>query len=66
MTNNALPKGWDNERIHRVLTHYETQSEDEAVLEDEEMLDQSGFTLMEIPTDLVPAVRDLIARRRAG
>lgn len=66
MTNNSLPKGWDNDRVHRVLARYETQSDDEAVLEDEEMLAQSGFTLMEIPTDLVPAVRNLIARRRAG
>jgi hypothetical protein len=30
-----FPKGWDSERVKRVLKHYETQSEDEAIAEDE-------------------------------
>jgi hypothetical protein len=29
------PKGWDEARVKRVLDHYEAQSEDEAVAEDE-------------------------------
>jgi hypothetical protein len=66
MTGQQFPKDWDEDRIRRVLTHYETQSDEEAMAEDEAALAEPGFTLMEVPTELVPEVRDLIARRRAG
>jgi hypothetical protein len=61
---NKFPEGWDEARVKRVLEHYETQSEDEAVAEDEAASEQAGQTVMEVPTDLVPKVRELIARRR--
>ena len=32
---NRLPPGWDEERVQKVLKHYEEQTEDEAVAEDE-------------------------------
>src|SRR5947208_2477294 len=35
MTEANLPAGWTEERIGEVLRHYEGQSEDDAVLEDE-------------------------------
>jgi hypothetical protein len=35
----AFPGGWDEERVRRVLAHYEAQSEEEAVAEDESALD---------------------------
>jgi hypothetical protein len=34
-TNRIFPQGWDEERVRKVLAHYENQSEDEAVAEDE-------------------------------
>jgi hypothetical protein len=46
-----------------VLAHYEQQTEDEAVAEDEATLQDPTQALMEIPRDLVPAVRELIAKR---
>lgn len=30
-----LPKGWDDKRIKNVLSHYEAQTEEDAVVEDE-------------------------------
>jgi hypothetical protein len=30
-----FPSGWDEERVHRLLAHYEEQIEEEAVAEDE-------------------------------
>lgn len=36
MTENRLPLGWDEERVRRVLEHYENQTDEEAVAEDEE------------------------------
>ena len=35
MTQNKFPSGWDNERVQSVMAHYEQQTEDEAVAEDE-------------------------------
>lgn len=67
MSNSSkFPQGWDEARVKRVMEHYDAQTEDEAVAEDEAALEQEGQTLMEVPSDLVPAVRDLIARRRTA
>ena len=60
------PAGWDAERVRRVLEHYETQSDEEAVAEDEAAYEATTHTAMEVPVELVPAVRELIAKRRAG
>lgn len=59
-----FPPGWDEERVKRVIAHYETQSEDEAVAEDEAAIDPNKGTVMEVPVDLVPKVRELIAKRK--
>jgi hypothetical protein len=58
-----FPDGWDA-RVKRVLDHYEAQSEEQAVAEDEAATEQKDQTLMEVPSDLVPAVRELIAKRK--
>jgi hypothetical protein len=61
---NKYPPGWDAARAKRVLEHYENQSDDEAVAEDEAAYEDSTHTTMEIPVDLVPAVRELLAKHR--
>ncbi len=60
------PTGWDEARVRRVLAHYEDQSDDEAVAEDEAAYESTTHTAIEVPVDLVPAVRELLAKRRAG
>jgi len=35
MKQSKYPAGWDKERVRRVLKHYETQSDGEAIAEDE-------------------------------
>ena len=57
-----FPPGWDEERVRKVLAHYENQTEDEALAEDEAAYEAEGQTVMIVPTDLVPAIRQLIAR----
>ena len=64
MAQSRFPSGWDEERVHKVLAHYETQSEEEALAEDEAAFETPGQTLMEVPSDLVSAVRELIAKHR--
>ena len=60
----TFPPGWDEDRVRRVLAHYEGQTEEEAVAEDEAALEDKTQTLMEVPTELVPTVRELIAKRK--
>jgi hypothetical protein len=62
----TYPSGWDEDRVRRVLEHYETQSDEEAVAEDEAAYETTTHTAMDVPVELVPAVRELIARRRTG
>jgi hypothetical protein len=66
MSQNRFPKGWDEDRVRRVLEHYENQTDEEAVAEDEAAFGNRTETLMEVPNDLVPTVRELIAKRRAS
>ena len=65
MRKNRFPPGWDEQRVRRVLEHYEGRTEEEEVADDEAAFEQPGQTVMSIPTDLVPAVRDLIAKHQA-
>ncbi len=65
-TRQQFPPGWDEERVRRVLRHYENQPEDEAVAEDEAAHEAEGQTVMIVPTELVPAIRQLIARWRGA
>jgi hypothetical protein len=62
MKQNSFPPGWGEERVRRVLAHYDSQTEAEAVAEDEASFEDPTQTTMEIPSELVPAVRELIAR----
>ena len=66
MKQSSFPPGWDEARVRRVLEHYERQSDDEAVAEDEAAYESTTHTAMEVPVDLVPAVRELLAKRRAS
>jgi hypothetical protein len=58
-----LPRGWTEAQIQRVIAHYENQTEEEAVAEDEAAFKAEGQTVMVVPTELVPEIRKLIARK---
>jgi hypothetical protein len=66
MSDPKLPQGWDESRVRRVLDHYESQTDDDATTEDREAFESTTHTSMEVPVELVPEVRNLIAKRRAG
>ena len=63
MKESKFPEGWNEERVRKVLVHYEEQTEDEAVAEDEAGV-ESSETVMSVPHELVPIVRELIAKRQ--
>ena len=64
MSQSKFPAGWDEERVQRVLAHYEEQTEEDALVEDEAGIEPSE-TVMNIAHDLVPRVRELIAKRQS-
>ena len=61
MSKENLPEGWDDEKIRRVIAHYEQQGEEDALIEDEAGV-ESSETVMSVPRELVPKVRELIAK----
>lgn len=65
MTDSKFPAGWDEKRVQRVLQHYEAQTDEEAVAEDEAAYESTSETMVGVPVDLVPAVRDLIKKQSA-
>jgi len=62
MIKNKFPSGWNEKMVQEVINHYENQTEEEAIAEDESAYDDPNRTFMEIPKELVPIVRELIAR----
>jgi hypothetical protein len=66
MSQSKYPAGWDEDRVRRVLEHYETRTDEEAVAEDEAADEATTHAAMGVPIELVSVVRELIAKRRAG
>ena len=66
MNEKRFPPGWDESRVQRILDHYESQSDEEAMAEEVAAFENTTHTVMEVPVDLVPAVRELIAKRRVA
>lgn len=64
MSQNRFPAGWDEDKVRRVIAHYGEQTEEEALAEDEAGVEPSE-TVMNVPRDLVPKVRELIAKQRS-
>lgn len=65
MNQQKFPPDWDEERVRKVLTHYEEQTEDEATAEDEAAFEDRDQTFMEVPNDLIPEIRSLITKHQA-
>jgi hypothetical protein len=64
MSDNKFPANCDEQKVRRVIAHYEEQTEEDALAEDEAGI-QPSDTVMNIPHELVPKVRALIAKRQS-
>ena len=62
MKENRFPPGWNEQRVREVLNHYEAQSDEEALAEDEASFEDHPETIMKVPRQLVAAVRQLIGK----
>ena len=65
MKKTRFPRGWNEKRVHRVLDHYERQTDEQAANEDQAAYESTTHTFMKVPVKLVPRVRELIARQRS-
>lgn len=66
MSSQRFPPGWDEERVREVIAHYENQTEDEEFAEIEAAHEADQVTLVAVPTELMPEVRALLARKRSA
>jgi hypothetical protein len=66
MKQTKFPEGWDEERVKRVLEHYEHGSDEEAMAEEDAGFESTTHTAMYVPVELVPAVRELLAKRSSS
>ena len=55
MKQNKFPLGWNDKRAKETLIHYESQTEDEAIAEDEAAFEVADQAAMEIPPE--PAIK---------
>ncbi len=62
---NEFPPGLDEEHVQSVIAYYDQQTEEEAVAEAEEALGDESCVLVEVPIELLPTVRELIAKHAA-
>jgi len=62
MKQQNYPAGWNEERVRKLLLHYQTQTEAEAVAEDEAAFRRRDQTVMVVPKRLVPTITKMIAK----
>jgi hypothetical protein len=65
MKKNKYPKGWNEERVQKVISLYEHQTDEQAVAEDEAAFGDSNRTVIEVPKELLPAIRQMIAKHQS-
>ena len=65
MSEPRLPAGWDADRVKRLIDHYDGLSEEDQVAEDEAAAGvRPGQSVVTVPDDLLPAIRQLLATHK--
>ena len=66
MKKQHLPRGWTEKQIHDLAAHHDRQTDEEQASEIQAALSAENQTVMVVPTDLVPEIQALIARKRGA
>ena len=61
-----LPKGWTEAQIRKLAEYHDNMTEEEQVAEIEAAFAKKDQTVMVVPTELVPEIRKLIAKKRSA
>jgi hypothetical protein len=59
-----FPPGWNERKVRAVIQHYDQLSEDELAHEIETAQEVKEETLISVPTELLPRIRQLIIRHQ--
>ena len=62
MEEQKFPPGWDADKVKALADYYDNQSDEEAVAEMEAAMEAENQTLVMVPTELMPAISELIAK----
>ena len=60
---NRYPKGLNRRKVRALINYYDHQTDAEAIAEAETAYRKRSTALVQVPVKLLPAVRELIARR---
>ena len=67
MNKQRSPKGWDEERVQKLLAELDSRTEEEWIAADEaEAIDDGEQAVMTVPTKLLPEIRRLIAGTKSA
>ncbi len=58
---NKYPQGWDRGHVQAIVDHYDKQAPEEEEEELEASWVRPGSSMVEAPTELMPAIRKLLA-----
>jgi hypothetical protein len=62
MSEQKFPAGWDAERVKRLIDQQNQLSDEELAAEDDAAFqEQPGRTTLSVPTELLPAINQLLA-----
>lgn len=59
---NEFPPGWNEHRVRELIARYESQTDEEAIAEDEAAFEQRNTSMVEVPIELLSAVRELLGK----
>jgi len=62
----VFPRGWNEKRVQELIAYYDTQTDDEGAAEYEAAMEVEGLSVILVPTELIPEIRQLIGRRRGA
>jgi tryptophanyl-tRNA synthetase len=63
-TQQEFPPGWNEKMIRELIAYYDNQTEEEGAAEIEAAFQDPTQTMMSVPTELVPAIAQLIERHQ--
>ena len=66
MKKQRLPRGWTEKQIRDLAAHHDHQTDEEQAAEIQAALSAENQTVMVVPTELVPEIQALIARKRGA
>ena len=66
MNEQRFPKGWDEQRVKRLIAELDARTDEEWIAADEAAADSGDQAVMTVPTALLPEIRRLLASQKSA